>query len=218
MPVFYPGLTIGGLYCYFSLPVLSISLSLPFFLPLCCCWKQTAMWSVFIKKDDDWCLCHPCWWKYKDLLFTICTKFVCMFELGCIICLTLNRKTLICLIIKFTGPLKWKVTIIDKPDITSYFLWVFSQSLSTHSLTHIPLYVCSEWLCVGTSVDSRPGLCFFMLFWEMQTYLFCFSEWICILFCLPLLARPSFCAALKWNRVRHVWLWDVKHTNAGAAH
>lgn len=50
------------------------------------------MWSVFIKKDDDWCLCHPRGWKYKHLLFTICTKFVCMFELGCIICLTLNQK------------------------------------------------------------------------------------------------------------------------------
>lgn len=60
-----------------------------------------------------------------------------------------------------------------------------------YTLTRIPRCVCSEWLCVGMLVESRPGVCFFMLFWERQTFLFYFREWICIFFCLPLLARPS---------------------------
>lgn len=67
-----------------------------------------------------------------------------MFELDCIIWLALNRKMLICMVIQFTGRLKLKVTIIDKPDITSYFLWMFSQSLSTHSLTFLCVFAQSD--------------------------------------------------------------------------
>lgn len=85
--------------------------------------------------------------------------------------LDIKWKTPICLIIhwplKMNGHNYWQawhhflfpVDVFTKPEYT---------------LSHIPLCVCSEWMCVGMSVESRPGLCFFMLFWEMQTHLFCF--------------------------------------------
>lgn len=144
-------------------------------------------------------------------------KKVCMCDwVGLQYLLDIKWKTLICLIIH------WPLEMNGHNYWQAWHHFLFPVDVFTeaeYTLSHIPLCVCSEWLCVGMSVESRPGLCFFMLFWEMQTHLFCFfSEWICMLFCLPLLARPSLCAALKWYRVSLVSLWDVKRTNANAAH
>lgn len=127
----------------------------------------------------------------ENIRVTICTKFVCVFELACIICSTLNRKTLICLISQFTGPLKLKVTIIDKPDITSYFLWMFSQSLSTHSLTFHCVFVQSDCVlvCLSRAGQAYVSSCFS----ENCKHIYSVfqSEFVCYPVCLSLLDLRS---------------------------
>lgn len=152
------------------------------------------MWSVFIKKDDDWCLCHPRGWKYKHLLFTICTKFVCMFELGCIICLTLNQKN------KFNSLAPWNERSQLLTSLTSlpiscgcfHRAWVH-----TLSLTFLCVFVQSDCVlaCLSRAGQAYVSSCFF----EKCKHIYSVfrNEFVYYSVCLSLLDLRS---VLHWNK------------------
>ncbi len=135
--------------------------------------------------------CFSRGWKYMDLLLTIYTSV----WVGLHYLIGIKQKNAYL----HGNSIHWSLEMKGHNYWQTWHHFLFPVDVFTepeYTLTHIPLCVCSEWLCIGMLVESQPGLCFFMLFWEMQTYLCCFSEWICILFCLALLARPLVCAVL----------------------
>lgn len=68
-----------------------------------------------------------------------------------------------------------------------------------YTLTHIPLCVCSD--CVLACQSKASQACVSSCFSEKCKHIYaCFSEWICILFCLALLAL-ELCSVLYCNEI-----------------
>ncbi len=155
MPLFHPGLTIGGLYCHLLLPILS------FFFPLC--WESCGLFSR--RKIS----CLSCGWKYMDLLLTIYTNV----WVGLHYLIGIKQKNAYL----HGNSIHWSLEMKGHNYWQAWHHFLFPVDVFTepeYTLTHIPLCVCSEWLCIGMPGESQTFLRnanIFILFFWMNLYI-----------------------------------------------